>query len=61
MSDVPFHRTPIGHRFYDVTVPALVREVGRHNDNLERFCAVLEGEPERGRETLAAPKRDQRR
>jgi hypothetical protein len=42
MSDVPFHRTQMGHRFYDHTVPELARNVGRVADLLERLIVVLE-------------------
>jgi hypothetical protein len=45
MSDVPFYRTQMGHRFYEATAPALVRELARLNDNLERLLAFLEREP----------------
>lgn len=37
-----FFRTQMGHRFYESTVPSLVRELGRLNQNLERILAVLE-------------------
>lgn len=29
MSDVQFYRTQMGHRFYEATAPALVRELAR--------------------------------
>lgn len=38
MSDVPFHRTRMGQIFFEVTVPALVREIARLNTNLERLA-----------------------
>lgn len=38
MSDVPFHLTRMGMRFYESTVPALVRELQRLNENLERLA-----------------------
>lgn len=47
MSDVPFYRTQMGHRFYEATAPALVRELARLNDNLERLLALVEREPAR--------------
>lgn len=42
MSNVPFHATVMGHRFYQATMPELVRELARLNKNLERILAVLE-------------------
>lgn len=45
MSDVPFHRTIMGHRFIEATVPALVTELQRLNTNLERLAAALEKAP----------------
>jgi len=48
MSDIPFYRTQMGHRFYEATVPSLVRELARLNDNLERLLAVVEREPTSG-------------
>lgn len=31
-----FFKTPMGHRFYEETMPSLVRELKRRNDNLEK-------------------------
>ena len=45
MSDVPFYRTQMGHRFFEATVPGVVRELARLNDNLERLSRVLERDP----------------
>lgn len=47
MSDVPFHLTRMGQTFYEGTMPRLVRELARLNDNLERLLAEkqLETEP----------------
>ena len=42
MNDVPFHLTRMGRDFYDVTVPALVRELARLNELLANLCAQLE-------------------
>jgi hypothetical protein len=42
MSDVPFYRTQMGHRFYESTAPSLVRELARLNDNLERLQKIVE-------------------
>jgi hypothetical protein len=41
MSDVPFYRTQMGHRFYEATAPSLVHELARLNDNLERLVALV--------------------
>ncbi len=46
MSDIPFHATRMGQRFYEATVPELVRELARLNGNLERLLAVVEDRPE---------------
>ena len=35
MSDIPFYQTRMGHRFYEHTVPQLVRQLSRLNDLLE--------------------------
>ncbi len=40
MSEIPFHSTRMAQRFYEATMPALVRELGRLNDNLERMLAT---------------------
>lgn len=37
-----FFRTRMGHTFYESTMPSLVRELGRLNDNLERLVAIVE-------------------
>lgn len=42
MSDIPFYTTVMGHRFYESTMPNLVRELGRLNANLERVIALIE-------------------
>lgn len=39
MSD--FYRTGMGHKFYEGTMPALVAELRRLNDNLEKLLARL--------------------
>jgi hypothetical protein len=53
MSDVPFHTTRMGQRFYEATLPALVREVELLNENLERLVEAVrekrENEPEEPR------------
>lgn len=37
MSDVPFYRTQMGHRFFEHSAPELVRQLARLNDLLERM------------------------
>jgi hypothetical protein len=37
MSDLPFYRTQMGHRFFEHTMPELVRQITRLNDLLERM------------------------
>ena len=37
-----FFRTHMGQRFYEATMPSLVRELARLNQNLERLLAVVE-------------------
>lgn len=44
MSDTPFHQTRMGHAFYESTMPALVRELARLNENLERLREVIDGQ-----------------
>ena len=40
MSDTPFFRTQMGHRFFEHTMPELVRQITRLNDLLERRMLV---------------------
>ncbi|CAM4493445.1 hypothetical protein [Corallococcus exiguus] len=42
MSGPDFFQTHMGQRFYEGTMPALVRELKRLNDNMERMVAVAE-------------------
>lgn len=42
MSD--FYRTYMGQRFFESTVPGLVKELHQLNLNLERLLAVIEQE-----------------
>ena len=42
MSDIPFYRTQMGHRFYEHTVPELSRSFARIADLLERLVVLLE-------------------
>jgi hypothetical protein len=34
-----FHRTVMGHRFYEGTMPELVAQLKRLNDNIEKLIA----------------------
>ncbi|ATB46001.1 hypothetical protein [Corallococcus macrosporus] len=42
MSGPSFFQTHMGQRFYESTMPQLVRELTRLNDNVERLVAVAE-------------------
>ena len=42
MSDIPFYRTQMGHRFYEATAPSIARELARLNDNFELRLAAVE-------------------
>ncbi|QQR46210.1 hypothetical protein JKA73_08925 [Myxococcus xanthus] len=42
MNGPAFFQTHMGQRFCEGTMPALVRELKRLNDNLERLVAVAE-------------------
>ncbi len=37
MSEIPFYKTRMGHRFYESTMPALVKQLERLNELLERL------------------------
>ena len=54
MSGIPFHSTRMGQRFYEATLPELVRELKRLNQNLERLLDLArrteEGASEHGQE-----------
>jgi hypothetical protein len=52
--DIPFYRTQMGHRFYEATMPTLVRELARLNENLERLLVAVERKP--AAEAPAPPK-----
>ena len=45
MSDIPFYKTQMGHRFYEHTMPELVRQLSRLNAILERELAERTGHP----------------
>ncbi len=54
-----FFRTAMGQRFYESTMPSLVRELARLNTNLERLVALVEQSaesPARGAPTPAPSK-----
>ncbi|MBZ0232744.1 MAG: hypothetical protein K8M05_10480 [Deltaproteobacteria bacterium] len=42
MSDVPFYKTVMGHRFFERDVPALVEQLRALNTNLVKIAALLE-------------------
>ena len=37
MSETPFYKTKMGHRFYEHTMPALAKQLERLNDVLDRL------------------------
>ena len=37
MSEIPFYKTKMGYRFYESTMPALVKQLERLNELLERL------------------------
>jgi hypothetical protein len=41
MGDAPFHLTLMGKRFYEATMPALVEQLERLNQNIERLAPVF--------------------
>ena len=57
-----FFRTQMGHRFYESTMPSLVRELARLNTNLERLVAVVEkgAEPPAEGDAASAPPKELR-
>ncbi len=42
MSETPFFKTRMGHRFYEHTVPELVRQLERLNELLDRLVTAQE-------------------
>ena len=47
MSEIPFHATRMGQRFYEHTMPELVRQLAKLNENLEKVIENrAEGEPD---------------
>lgn len=57
-----FFRTAMGQRFYESTMPALVRELARLNANLERLVALVDKgtEPPAEGEPASAPPKEPR-
>lgn len=45
-----FHRTRMGQEFFNNTMPGLVKQLKRLNDNLEKLLKCEEGESEEPRE-----------
>lgn len=41
MTDVPFHLTRMGQRFYEATLPDLVTQLERLNTNIERLLTLV--------------------
>lgn len=58
MSDIDFHRTVMGHRFYESTMPELVRQLTRLNSLLERLVEKLPEPPARQGEQPQGPEPD---
>lgn len=50
-----FFRTPMGHRFYESTMPSLVRELARLNESLDRVAELLERSAAAERAPAPAP------
>ncbi len=44
MSETPFYNTRMGHRFYESTMPALVKQLERLNELLEKLVAARDCE-----------------
>ncbi|CAM4543445.1 hypothetical protein [Myxococcus xanthus] len=55
MSGPAFFQTYMGQRFYETTMPQLVRQLGRLNDNLERLVTVAEQLAGQKQSTSAEP------
>ena len=50
MSETPLYMTRMGRRFYEHTVPALVEQLARLNERLDRLVALQERcEPDKNR------------
>jgi len=51
VSDIPFHRTVAGHRFFEHQLPELIRQLARIADQLERLHKQADkqgAEPQQG-------------
>ena len=44
MSETPFFKTRMGQRFYERTMPELVKQLERLNENLERLPGQVESD-----------------
>jgi hypothetical protein len=42
MSDIPFHATIMGRRFYERDVPSFLEQLRALNANLEKLAALME-------------------
>ena len=51
MSDVPFHLTRMGARYYEHTVPELVRQIAILNETLAKLLARIEANHEHDEDT----------
>lgn len=51
---IEFFRTPMGQRFFEGTIPSLVRELARLNQNLERLVTLAEERSEAAAEPAPA-------
>lgn len=47
MPEIQFFQTRMGQRFYESTMPELVRQITRLNDLLERIVKLLEVMPQK--------------
>ncbi len=45
MNDIPFHQTRMGQRFFERTLPELVRQIERLNELLEKLVEQRGGKP----------------
>jgi len=45
VSEIPFHGTRMGRTFYEHTVPDLVSQLARLNENIERLVEAAETTP----------------
>ena len=50
MNETPFYKTRMGQRFYERTVPELVKQLERLNEILERLVNRQEQEPDSTKE-----------